>query len=73
MSCSCSSRPHENWCAEAPQGLSLGDVVERAQGSGLHPTKSAMVDFGGNYLPVSSVRGEFYRGEFVLVIGVMDR
>lgn len=70
MSCTCHATPHENWCPDAPKGMDIDDVMNIARGSGLHPSKSVMVDFGGNYLPVASVRAEFYRGEFVLVIGV---
>lgn len=70
MSCTCHTTPHENWCSEAPQGMDIDDLLNLAAGTGLHRSKSVMVDFGGNYLPVTSVRGEFHRGEFVLVIGV---
>jgi hypothetical protein len=70
MSCTCRATPHENWCSEAPKGLSLGEVVDKALNSGLGQGKSVMVDFGGNLLPVTSVSGSFVRGEFALVIGV---
>lgn len=72
MSCTCHATPHEHWCAEAPKGMDVGEFTNFVQGAGLPRDKKVMVDFGGNYLPVASARSEFHRGEFVLVIGVVQ-
>lgn len=71
MNCQCSALPHELWCPEAPECLTVEDVRTNLMNAPCDGSKRFVVDVGGGrYLPVERLAVEFYRGAFVAVAKV---